>query len=92
MADFGLNDELIEDFGLDDEQVGQSAVTQPAIKPGMQAMKPTMMAELAGRNSMGMASILPKLKPPVWMLTLVRTWVPLLEPPLPGMRKRLRLM
>lgn len=40
MATFGLNDEVIEQFGLDDEQVGQAAVTKPAIRGGQAALAP----------------------------------------------------
>lgn len=32
---FGLNDELLQQFGMDDEAVGQSSVTKPPVKPGV---------------------------------------------------------
>lgn len=35
MPKFGQNDDLLKQFGLDDEQVGQDAVTKPVIPGGM---------------------------------------------------------
>lgn len=38
MAAFGLNDDIAEEFGLDDANVGQSSVTKPAIPGGQAAL------------------------------------------------------
>jgi hypothetical protein len=35
---FGLNDDLLEQFGLDDSNVGQSSQTKPPIAPGQKAV------------------------------------------------------
>lgn len=50
MPAFGLNDEVAAQFGLDDEEVGQSAVTKPAIPGGQAALapKPQQMTYTAG--------------------------------------------